>query len=147
MTPRAFHGEGVNTETGEVIEIAGQVALTGRKHQRKQRRHKMFGLADLERIADLELTQQEQRVFWTIARALTKDSGSIARIAPGEIAERTGMHKSNVSAALASLRRRNIISRERNGVWIVSPWIMYAGSAEDWETATEEAPEPEWSRS
>jgi len=107
----------------------------------------MFGLADLERIADLELTNQEQRVFWTIARALTKDSGSIARIATSEIAERTGIHKSNVASTLASLRRRNIITRERVGVWVVNPWIMYAGSAEDWETATAEAPEPEWSRS
>lgn len=147
MTPKPFHGQGVSVETGEVIEIAGHVTTTGRKHQRKQRRHRMFGLADLERIADLELTQQEQRVFWTIARALTRDSGSVARIATSEIAEKTGMHKSNVSTTLASLRRRNIVSRERTGVWLVSPWIIYAGSAEDWEAATADAPEPEWSRS
>lgn len=145
--PRTFHGAGVNAETGEVIDITGQLAGTGRPHRKKQRRHKMFALVDSDYMSRLELTQQESRVFWAIAGALAKDSGSIAKIGTGVIAEQTGMLYSNVGAALASLKKRNIIARESVGVWVVSPWLMYAGSAEDWEAATADAPEPEWSRS
>lgn len=146
MTPRQFRGEGVNTETGEVIEIAGQIAAQGRRHQKKQRRHPVFALVDMSRLTDLELTQHESKVFWAIADSLTKDSGSIARIGTGEIAERVSLAYSNVGAALTSLKRRRIIRRERVGVWAINPWLIYAGSAEDWETATEAAPQPEWTR-
>lgn len=107
----------------------------------------MFALVDSDYMSRLELTQQESRVFWAIAGALAKDSGSIAKIGTGVIAEQTGMLYSNVGAALTSLKKRNIIARESVGVWVVSPWLMYAGSAEDWEAATADAPEPEWSRS
>ena len=146
MTPRHFTGEGINTETGEVIEIAGHVATQGRAHRKKQRRHPMFALVDLARMSQLELTKNESRVYRCIVNAMSKDSGSIARIATGEIADTTGIHPSNVSAVLSSLKKRRIITRERHAVWAVNPWLMYAGSAEDWEAATADAPEPEWSR-
>lgn len=147
MTPRHFRGEGVNADTGEVIDIVGQLAAQqGRAHRKKQRRHQMFALVDLARMSQLELTKNESRVYWCIVNALAKDSGSIARIGTSEIAEITGIHPSNVSAVLLSLKNRLIIDRQRIGVWAINPWLMYAGSAEDWEAATDGHPEPEWSR-
>lgn len=107
----------------------------------------MFALVDMSRMSELVLTTTESRVLWCICDSLSKGSGSIARIGTGEIAERTGILSQNVSKTLRSLRDRRIITRERNGVWAVNPWLIYAGSAEDWEAATDGHPEPEWSRS
>lgn len=106
----------------------------------------MFTLVDNPRMAELELTVAESRVFWAIASGLSKGSGSTARITTGEIADTLGMLQPNVSKAIRSLRDRRIIHRERNAVWQLNPWLIFAGSAEDWETATDDAPEPEWSR-
>lgn len=151
MTPqhKPMEGQGVNRTTGEVIDITGHVAVEagGRKHRRKERSHNVFTLVDNPRMAQLELTQQESRVFWAICSALRKDDGSLARIGTGELSERTGMLPSNVSTTIASLKRRRIVQRERVGVWRINPWLLFAGSAEDWETETEDAPQPIWNRS
>lgn len=146
---RPVDGQGVNRETGEVIDITGHVAIEaaqGRRHRRKERSHGMFTLVDPVRMHQLELTQHEARVLWAVAGALTKDSGSIARIGTGEIAEAADMLYSNVGAALGSLKKRRILRRERIGVWWINPWLMFAGTADDWEDATDAAEQPEWSR-
>lgn len=145
---KPIEGHAVIPSTGEIIDIHGHTVekAGGRKHQRKGRSHSVFTLVDNPRMAQLELTQQESRVFWTIASALRKDDGSLARIGTGEIADRTGMLASNVSTAIASLKRRRIVDRERIGVWRINPWLLFAGSAEDWELETEDAEQPEWAR-
>lgn len=140
----------VDKETGEVHRFAGQMQTIaapepGRPHRRRGREHQMFVLLDTHRIRQLELTRQEHRVFWCVVDHLQKESGR-SRITTGEIIEQCGMHPSNTKAALGSLRRRQLVIRERNGVWVVNPWLLYAGSAADWETDTAEYPEPEWSR-
>ena len=142
----------VHHTTGEVFDLTGARLemmpdkKPGRPNAKKQRRHPMFALIDTPRMAMLELTIQEQRVFWCILGHLSKDTGK-SRVGTSEIAVQTAMHYSNVGATLGSLKKRHIIFREHVGVWIVNPWIAYAGSVDDWEADTTDFPQPEWSRS
>lgn len=147
-----IEGHAVHAESGEVIDLAGarfesvQDAQPGRAHKQKERSHPMFALIDTQKVGKLELTIQEQRVFWCVVGHLSKDTGK-SRVGTGEIAEETGMLVSNVGTTLTSLKRRRILFRERIGVWIVNPWIAYAGSVVDWEADTTEFAQPKWSRS
>jgi hypothetical protein len=147
MPARSFRGEATNPATGEVLDLVGKLDPTaGRKHRKAQRRHTVFLLTDHPRMHQLNLTGQQWRVFWATVGVMHKDSGSIARISTGEIAKIAEMSSSQASTVLSSLVARRIIDRTGPGVWAVNPWLVYAGSAEDWEAATDAHPEPEWNR-
>ena len=137
----------MNEATGEVIGITGQLDPTaGRRHRKSQRRHTVFLLTDHPRMHQLDLTGQQWRAFWAVVSVMHKDSGTLARVNTGEVAETAEMSTSQASSVLTSLVSRRVLIRAGLGVWKVNPWLVYAGSAEDWETATDETPEPQWER-
>ena len=147
MPARSFRAEGVNADTGEVIDIVGKLDQTaGRKHRTSERSHQVFLLTDHPQMHRLDLTGSQWRIFWAVVGVMHKDSGSLARVNTGEVAKTTGMSTSQASTVLTSLVSRRILDRAGLGVWNVNPWLVYAGSAADWEAATDGHPKPEWSR-
>jgi predicted XRE-type DNA-binding protein len=133
---------GVVESTGEVIDIDAP-AVRGR---RRKGRRKMYGLVDLEMQARLELTGQEWTVLHTIMAAVNGETNE-ARISIVEIAERLNIAQSNVSRIMKTLRDRRIIFTLRIGVHRVNTHLMFRGSNQDWDIATETEREPQWVRS
>lgn len=140
MTPIA-HYTGVVGSTGEIIDVVAP-AIRGRK--RKGRR-KMFALMDLEALDMLELTGVEWAVLHRLMRAVSPETNE-AHISGAEIADHLGKPRSNVTRALKELRDRRVIVTRRRGVHKVNSHIMYRGSNQDWELASESEKEPIWKR-
>lgn len=142
----------VDAATGEVIPINGSLmhhepVKSGRPNAKRNRRHKVFALVDTAMaMSRLELTQQEGRVFWLIVGAVNPNTGD-ARITGRQIATAMDVSEPGVSRIIKSLAERHILepTGERS-TWVVNPWIAFYGSAEDWESATAAATEPNWSR-
>lgn len=133
--------EGVIQSTGEVVDIS--IAET--RGRRKKGVRKVFALIDVNATAKLDLTPSQWRVLMQLIKAINKETGE-SRISTAEIARELGMASANVSRTLSELRARSIVQTERAGLHHVNPHIAFRGSADEWDDATDAAPEPEWSR-
>lgn len=140
VTPLVTY-EATNQRTGEVFDIEGPAFRRGKKRGKKR----MFALMDLESLDRLELTGQEWAVLHKIMRSVNVDTNE-ARIMVGEIADTLGIAQPSVSRVLRTLRDRRIIKTLRLGVHRVNPHVMFRGSAQDWDTVTENEREPVWHR-
>lgn len=140
VIPMTTH-EAVNQATGEVLDLA-MTALRGR---RRKGRRKMYALVDLEMQDRLELTGQEWAVLHKIMASVNAETNE-ARITVAEIAERLGIAPSNTSRIMKTLRDRRIVKTLRGGVHRVNAHLMYRGSNQDWDIATDTEKEPQWTR-
>lgn len=132
---------GTNAATGEEIDIDAP-AVRGR---RRRGRRKVYALVDIEMQARLELTGQEWRVLHTIMASVNAETNE-ARVAIAEIAERLDIPSSNVSRIMKTLRDRRIVFTLRQGVHRVNTHLMFRGSNQDWDIATDTEKEPQWER-
>lgn len=133
--------EGIVRGTGEVVDIS----ITEGRGRRKKGARKVFALIDVEATAKLDLTPSQWRVLMQLIRAINKETGE-SRVSTAEIAREVGMAASNVSRTLSELRARRIVRTITPGAHRVSPHIAFRGSADEWDLATDETPEPDWSR-
>lgn len=133
---------GVVERTGEVIHVEMPVTR-GRK--RKGRR-KVYALMDLESLDRLELVRAEWEVLTRIMRSVNPET-NVANVTQAEIAEDIGMARPNVSRIVKLLRDRRIIFDIGFASYRVNAHIMYRGSNQDWDIATDTEEEPEWNRS
>jgi DNA-binding transcriptional ArsR family regulator len=133
--------QGVIPRTGEVVEVEFP-ATQGR---RRKGRRKMFALVDLESLEALELTGFEWRVLRKLMRSTNPETNR-ANCTIAFIAREMGVRPSVVSRAMKELRDRRIVASLDRGVHRVNPHIMFRGSNQDWDLATDTTPEPIWSR-
>jgi DNA-binding MarR family transcriptional regulator len=140
VTPITVH-PGVIQSTGEIVDVDFP-AVRGR---RRTGRRKVFALVDLEALDRLQLGAAEWRVLHHVMRTVHPDTNDCA-ISGATIARDLQMHPSNVSRALQGLRSRGIILPVRHGHHRINSHIMYRGSNQDWDTATDGEREPIWRR-
>lgn len=133
--------EGVIQSTGEVVDIS--IAET--RGRRKKGLRKVFALIDVNATAKLDLTPSQWRVLMQLIRVMSKETGE-SRITAAEISREIGMARPNVSRTLSELRARRVIATITTGAHRVNPHIAFRGAADEWDDATDAAPEPEWSR-
>ena len=105
----------------------------------------MYAMIDLESIRDLELTAAEYAVLSHIMGAVNGETNEAA-ITLAEIAAATGTAEPNVARTMKSLRERNIVTTRRRGIHRVNSHIMFRGSNQDWDIATDTEKEPVWKR-
>lgn len=105
----------------------------------------MFALVDLEVLDQLELSGLEWTVLHRIMRAVNPET-NWANVQAVEIAAELHCTPPNVQRVMKDLRRRRIIETLKRGMHRVNPHIMFRGSNQDWDTATDRAPEPIWER-
>lgn len=105
----------------------------------------MYALMDLEALADLELTASEFAVLTKVMRYVNAETNEAA-ITLAEIAKQLDVAESSVARTMKSLRDRNIVVTRRQGIHRVNSHIMFRGSNQDWDIATDTEPEPVWSR-
>lgn len=132
---------GVVRSTGEVLDVEVPV----RKGRKRKGRKKVFALMDLESLKRLELTSQEWEVLTGIMAAVNPETNQ-AHIGISVLSSDLGIHQPNVSRIMKSLRERRIIQTIRQGVHRVNSHIMYRGSNQDWDDATDREKEPLWRR-
>jgi DNA-binding transcriptional ArsR family regulator len=136
------HYTGVVGSTGEIIDVVAPAIRGGRK--RKGRR-KVYALVDLQALAMLELSAVEWAVLHRVMSSVATESNE-SRVQVQEIAADLEKTSPNVSRAMRELRARRIITTRRRGVHKVNSHIMFRGSNQDWDIATESEKEPVWSR-
>lgn len=105
----------------------------------------MYGLVDLEMQARLDLTGQEFRVLHTVMAAVNSETNEAA-IGVKQIAETLMIPAPGVSRIMKTLRDRRIIFTLRQGVHRVNTHLMFRGSNQDWDIATDTEREPQWER-
>lgn len=105
----------------------------------------MYAMVDLESLDRLELTGQEWAVLHRLMRAVNQETNE-ARVGIMEIATDLDLHAPAVSRVMKTLRERRIIETLRQGVHRVNSHIMYRGSNQDWDDATDTEREPLWRR-
>lgn len=105
----------------------------------------MYALIDLEAIRDLELTASEYAVLSHIMAAVNAETNE-ASIGLMEIAAQLEVAESSVARTMKSLRERNIVVTRRQGIHRVNSHIMFRGSNQDWDIATDTEKEPTWKR-
>jgi DNA-binding transcriptional ArsR family regulator len=132
---------GIVGSTGEVIDIEAP-AIRGRRRRSKR---KMYAMVDLESLRDLELTASEYAVLSHVMGAVNAETNE-ASITLAEIADQLRIAESGVARTMKSLRDRNIVVTRRQGVHRVNSHIMFRGSNQDWDIATDTEKEPVWKR-
>lgn len=132
-----------NAETGEVIEgdFTGLVPVQPRRA--KNRREIKFMLVDIEAMPRLQMSKGEWTLFWNVIKYVDRERGD-ARVSTAELAETIGWLPQNTSRALSKLRERNILIRERQGVWRVNPKLMSRSAVDKWQIDMESAPRIDW---
>lgn len=130
---------GVVRDTGEIVDVEMPVTR-GRK--RKGRR-KVYALLDLESIDRLKLRASEWSVLHRIMREVNPET-NVARVTQTEIADDLGMHQSGVGRAMKELTDRRIVYTLGYAAYKVNSHIMFRGSNQDWDIATDTEEEPEW---
>lgn len=132
-----------NAETGEVIEgdFSGLVPVQPRRG--KNGRRVKFMLVDIEAMPRLQMSKGEWSLFWNVVMHTNAETGE-ARVATAELAEMIGWNPANTSRSLGRLRDRNILLRERQGVWRVNPRLMSRKQVDKWQVDAEAAPRVDW---
>ena len=133
--------QGVVRSTGEVLDVE----FPATRARRRRGRRKVYAMVDLEVISDLELSGAEWRVLGRIMRAVHPET-NLASVTARTIAEDLQLDESNVAKVIRALHTRHILETKTRGVHRVNPHIMYRGSNQDWDIATETYPEPIWRR-
>lgn len=105
----------------------------------------MYALVDLEVLAQLELSSAEYAVLTHLMRHVNPETNQ-ARVGLDEIADECGMLRPSVSRVMKALRDRRVVYTLRQGVHRVNPHIMFRGSNQDWDIATDLEREPIWHR-
>jgi hypothetical protein len=132
-----------NKETGEVIEgdFSGLVPVQSRRS--KSGRRVKFMLVDIEAMPRLQMSKGEWSLFWNVVMHTNPETGE-ARVATAELAENLGWLPANTSRSLGRLRDRNILLRERQGVWRVNPLLLSRKQVEAWRVDMDTAPRIDW---
>lgn len=132
---------GVVRGTGEVLDVE----IPAKRGRRRKGRRKVYAMVDLESLDRLELTGQEWDVLTRLMRAVNQETNE-ARIGVVEMAQDLGIAQPNVSRIMKTLRERRIIETLRQGVHRINSHIMYRGSNQDWDDATDVERAPLWRR-
>ncbi len=132
---------GVVRETGQIMDVDVPV----RRGRKRKGRRKVYALMDLESLDRLELVGAEWEVLSRIMRAVNPET-NIATIQQKIIAEDLHMASSNVNRIIRALRERRVLFDVVGGAFRVNAHIMYRGSNQDWDMATDIEEEPEWTR-
>lgn len=132
-----------NRETGEVIEgdFSGLVPVQPRRA--KNGRRVKFMLVDIEAMPRLQMSKGEWSLFWQVVMHTNPETGE-ARVSTNELAGTLGVAPANASRSLGRLRDRNILMRERQGVWVVNPRLMSRKQVEKWQADADAAPHIDW---
>lgn len=117
-----------------------------RRRKRKKGWRDSVSLVDVGILTRLELSGLESRVLWMIARHIPEKGGNEARVALAEVADKTGIHPSDVSKIVRTLRARHLLRTVRRGVHEVSPWLLWSGDFDSWNAEADKWPEPTWVR-
>lgn len=133
--------QGVIQSTGEVVDVE----FPATRGRRRVSRRKSYAMVDLDALDQLELTGMEWRVLHRMMRAINQETNEV-RIRGSELARDTGMDPASISHILSGFRDRRIIKTLRLGQHRINPHLVYRGSNQDWDTATEFHPEPLWRR-
>lgn len=132
---------GVIRDTGEVFDY-----LTPAKQGRRRKgRRKVYALTDLESLKRLQLSAQEWSVLHVVMAAVNPETNQAA-IGVNQIAEELDILAPAVSRVMKTLRERRVIETLRQGVHRVNSHIMFRGSNQDWDDATDIEREPLWRR-
>lgn len=102
-------------------------------------------MVDLEVLDQLELSAAEWRVLHRVMARVHPETNE-AHITITELAHDCQMLRPNASRVMRDLRDRRVLYTEAQGVHRVNPHIMFRGSNQDWDVATETAKEPIWRR-
>jgi len=102
-------------------------------------------MVDLEVLDQLELSAAEFAVLTRVMRAVHPETNE-AHVTLQEISHDVVMARPNVSRVMRDLRDRRVLYTEARGLHRVNPHIMFRGSNQDWDVATETAKEPIWRR-
>lgn len=105
----------------------------------------MYALVDLEMQARLELTGQEWTILHHIMAAVNGESNE-AKITVGDIARELDIVQPTVSRVIKHLRDRRVIFSIDARTHRVNTHLMFRGSNQDWDIATETEREPVWAR-
>lgn len=132
---------GVVRGTGEVLDVE----IPAKRGRRRNGRRKVYAMVDLEALDRLELSGQEWEVLTRLMRAVNQETNE-ARVGVTEIGMDLGIAPQSVSRAMRTLRERRIIETLRQGVHRVNSHIMYRGSNQDWDDATDLERMPLWRR-
>lgn len=132
---------GVIQSTGEVVDVE----FPATRGRRRTSRRKAFAMVDLHSLDRLELSSAEWRILTHVMRTVHPDTNECA-ISGTQIARDLQVHPSSVYRTLADLRGRRIILPLRAGRMRINAHIMYRGSNQDWDLATDTEREPLWRR-
>lgn len=105
----------------------------------------MYALVDIEMQARLELTGQEWTVLHKIMAAVNGETNE-AKITVGDIARELDVAQPTVSRVMKNLRDRRIIFSTNARTHRVNAHLMFRGSNQDWDIATDMEREPQWTR-
>ena len=133
--------QGVIQHTGEVVSVE----FPAQRGRRRRGRRKVYAMVDLEVLDQLELSAAEFAVLTRVMRAVHPETNE-AHVTVTDLAHDVGMLRPNASRVMSDLRDRRILYTEAQGVHRVNPHIMFRGSNQDWDVATETAKEPIWRR-
>lgn len=131
MTDEAAEDVQYNPETGEVLEevVDKGVYIPGVKIQ-----------ANVTALARLDLTGLEYRVLFAFFANVRIKEGNIAYVNIADIAHALGKKKQSIDRIVASLRKKGLIEREKNGVWILNSRVGFRGSFWQWARVYVTAP-------
>jgi len=105
----------------------------------------VYAMMDLEALDELVLSAAEWRVLHRIMRSVNVETNE-ARVSIADLGRELDMAPSNVSRIMRELRDRRIVYTLRLGTHRVNPHIMFRGSNQDWDIATDTEKEPIWER-
>lgn len=141
---RRGRGAALNKETGEVYDVEVEIEAEAQKPKRRKRRpeeRKMFGMTDLNVMSHLDLTPLGWRILWVIQAETNMERG-YARLTGGDIAATLHSHQPTVAKVMTELIERKVIFKLGNGRYRVNHHIMWRGSLNDWDDATDIEPKP-----
>lgn len=136
----------MNQETGELIELGDISGMTPAQSRRKKSRREIkfvMVAISMDAMPRLIMAKGEWTLFWTLVSYVDMERGE-ARVSTKELAEKVGRFPQDVSRSLSRMVKRNIILRERQGVWRVNPHLLARGTIEQWEVDMRDAPEIDW---
>ncbi len=127
-------------DTGEVLDVEMPVT----RGRRRKGRRKVYALLEIENIGRLRnLRASEWAILHTIMGAVNAETNEAA-ITQKMIADTLGVFQPSVARGMKVLMDRRIVHYVRHGVYRVNAHIMFRGSNQDWDIATETEEEPEW---
>lgn len=112
--------------TGEIIEAQKadpdkSVYIPGVKIQ-----------ANVTNLARLDLTGMEFRVLFAIFAQVRPGEGNVSYTYVDDIADALDRSKQSIQRVMNKLRDKGVLTRDRNGIWVINPKLGFRGNYWQW---------------